>query len=87
MKSAFRSELARQMRLTSRNLAESGITSMSVGNFRQMVKSPSASLEGSPKGTNARWLYSEMFKELCNGKADHEMIEMHSQNKLAKLSK
>lgn len=84
MQNEFRKELARQMRITSRKLAESGITSMSVGNFRQMVKTPSASLEGSPRGTNARWLYSEMFKELCNGKADHEMVEMHSQDMYAK---
>jgi hypothetical protein len=42
-----------------------GITSMSVDNLKQIVRPPSASLEGAPRGTNVQYAYSEMFRECC----------------------
>lgn len=40
-----------------------GTVSMSLENLMQVVRPPSSSLEGAPKGTNARYYYAEMFKD------------------------
>ena len=38
---------------------------MSVENLMQVVRPPSSSLDGAPRGTNAKYFYSEMFRNLC----------------------
>lgn len=43
----------------------SGTVSMSLENLMQIVRPPSSSLEGAPRGTNARYYYSEMFKDFA----------------------
>lgn len=43
-----------------------GMVSMSVENMMQVVRPPSSSLDGAPRGTNARYFYSEMFRNICN---------------------
>lgn len=43
-----------------------GTLSMSADNLMQVVRPPSASLDGAPRGTNARYFYAEMFRNLCD---------------------
>lgn len=42
-----------------------GTTVMSIENLMQIVRPPSSMLEGAPRGTNARYYYAEMFRNLC----------------------
>jgi len=48
-----------------RELKKDHTTGMSIDNLKQVVKAPSASLQGAPKGPNAQHVYSQMFTELC----------------------
>ena len=40
---------------------------MSLDNLMHVVRPPSSSLEGAPKGTNARYYYKEMFRDIAKG--------------------
>jgi len=48
-------------------LKRDGTISMSVENLKQVVRPPSQFLDGAPKGTNARYYYSVMFEDICDG--------------------
>lgn len=65
MTTEFALELSRQMRLTKRKLIKEGTTGMCVGNFLQMVHSPSPGLEGAPKSAEE---YKGLFRSLCDNK-------------------
>lgn len=41
-----------------------GTVGMSADNLFQVVRAPSASLNGAPRGTNARYYYKEIFNEV-----------------------
>ena len=48
-----------------RELRKDGITGMAVGNLMQVVRPPSQSLDGAPRGTNAQYYYAELFRTVC----------------------
>ncbi len=61
----FRDSLRNNVRAYIRDADLQGTSGMSVGNLMQCVKTPSEFLPGAPKGTNARYFYAEMFREIC----------------------
>ena len=62
----FRDQLAREIRRTILEAREAGTMGMSMECLMQCVKSPSSDLDGAPRGTNARYFYNQMFREICN---------------------
>lgn len=60
----FRSQLENNILRAIRQAKKDGTVSMSLGNLVQITESPSAFLEGAPKGTNAQYFYREMFEEV-----------------------
>lgn len=62
--SPFRAELARNIAQYIRAARADGVTGMSADNLRRCVKTPSPYMEGAPRGTNAQWVYGEIFREV-----------------------
>lgn len=54
---ALKASIIKKVREHKRN----GVVSMSIDNLKQVVNAPSQYMEGAPRGTNARYYYSEMF--------------------------
>lgn len=65
MSSPFFSELCDAIRRQVRANRLQGITRMSPDNLKQIVRPPSASLSGAPRGTNAEYAYAELFRDAC----------------------
>lgn len=42
-----------------------GTVSMSMDNLRQCVPTPSTTLDGAPRGTNAAYYYVQLFRDVC----------------------
>jgi hypothetical protein len=61
----FRELLTRQIRKAIRTAKQDGTTAMSLDNLKQVTRPPSENLPDAPRGTNAQWLYAEMFKDVC----------------------
>ena len=64
--SAFEGALRTAIEAKRRELRRDGITGMSTGNLMQVVRPPSAFLDGAPRGTNAQYYYAEMFRAVCS---------------------
>ena len=64
-KSDFERELEKSIKKEIAKSKRDGMTSMSLDNLMQMVRPPSSSLAGAPKGTNARYYYKEMFRDIA----------------------
>lgn len=63
--SPFENALKKSISDKIREMKREGTVSMSMENLMQVVRPPSSSLEGAPRGTNARYYYVEMFRDLC----------------------
>lgn len=66
----FQSELKKQIQKYIRTLRADGTTAMSAENLRQCVRSPHIDLAGAPRGTNARYVYAQLFREVCESSKD-----------------
>lgn len=60
----FQLELRANIRAYIRQAQLDGTQGMSIANLKQCVKTPRAT-EGAPMGTNAQWVYAQMFREAC----------------------
>jgi hypothetical protein len=63
-KTQFATELENEMLETVRRARLDGTTSMSVDCLRQCVLPPSFSIDGAPRGTNCRYYYAQLFREI-----------------------
>lgn len=61
----FQTELKKQIQKTIRSLRAGGTVAMGIENLLQVVRTPSTGLEGAPVGTNARYAYAQLFREVC----------------------
>ena len=61
----FRTELQKRILQYIKSARRDGTTGMSRDNLFQCVRPPSESMSGAPRGTNARYYYSQMFTEIC----------------------
>ncbi len=57
----FKVEIANNIMKTIRGLVKSGTVAMSERNLLQVTPTPK---NGGPMGTNAQWVYSQMFHEV-----------------------
>lgn len=64
MKNLFRVALKNAMLDRARLARLEGTTAMSVDCLMQCVRPPSSGLDGAPRGTNARYYYAQMFREI-----------------------
>lgn len=67
MKTDFESILEHNILQKIRSVQREGTTGMSIECLRQNVKTPWSGADGAPKGTNAPWLYAQMFERVCKG--------------------
>ena len=74
MMSPFEVALLKAITDTIKAEQRNGTTAMSIENLMQIVRPPSPTLEGAPRGTNARYYYSEMFRNLCQRREFHHFI-------------
>jgi hypothetical protein len=51
------------------------LVGMSVANLRQVVPTPSAELDGAPRGTNAPYYYAEMFARVARATCPAFLID------------
>ena len=65
--SEFVSKLRSNILATIKAARADGTTMMALGQLKQVTPTPSPALKGAPAGTNAQWLYHEMFTEICAG--------------------
>ena len=63
----FKDSLTQNILEYIRNVKKEGTVKMSIDNLMQCVKTPSTSLTGAPCGTNARYYYAQLFREVVNG--------------------
>lgn len=61
----FQSALVAAIRKQIAKNRREGITSMSAANLRQITPTPSPSLAGAPRGTNAAYFYAQAFDDAC----------------------
>ncbi len=61
----FSTALKAEIRKYIRTARQDGTLGMSLDNLRQCVKTPNTNLPGAPLGTNARYYYAELFREVC----------------------
>lgn len=61
----FRDALVLSIRKTIREVRSQGTVGMSVDNLMMIVRPPSRELDGAPRGTNARYYYAQLFREVC----------------------
>jgi hypothetical protein len=64
----FKAELESNIIKTIRKLKREGITGMGLENLRKVTPSPKM-MDGAPLGTNSRYYYAEIFKEVCESNA------------------
>jgi hypothetical protein len=64
---SFEKQLKANIATTVRNLRADGTVGMSVENLRQVTPTPSPSLEGAPRGTNAQYFYAQLFDTAARG--------------------
>ena len=62
---AFQTALKAAMESSKAQAKRDGITSMGIDNWKQITRTPSGSLDGAPRGTNAEYYYAEMFREMA----------------------
>jgi len=62
--SPFESALRKAIADAIKKEKRDGTVSMSMDNLMQIVRPPSSSLDGAPRGTNARYFYKQLFREL-----------------------
>jgi len=63
----FERELEKAIKKAIRDAKRDGLVSMGLDNLMQVVRPPSSSLDGAPKGTNARYFYKQMFEDMVKG--------------------
>ena len=63
--SEFERQLARNIRARISEFQHEGIVCMTLANLRQAVETPSGALPGAPVGTNAPWVYADLFQRVC----------------------
>lgn len=61
----FEKALKKAIEKKIRELKREGTVSMGLNNLMMVVRPPSSSLEGAPRGTNARYHYNEMFRDVA----------------------
>lgn len=66
----FQKELKKQIQKSICTLRIAGTVAISIENLMQGVRMPSTSLEGVPVGTNARYAYAQLFREVCESSRD-----------------
>ncbi len=66
-KSPFERALEKAIASKIKELKRDGTLSMGLDNMMQVVRPPSSSLKGAPRGTNARYYYKEMFRDIAKG--------------------
>lgn len=64
-KSPFEKALEKAIASKIKELKQDGTVSMGMDNMMQVVRPPSPSLEGAPRGTNARYYYKQMFRDVA----------------------
>ena len=60
--SPFLAALASNITAYIKRAKRDGTTAMSADNLMQCVSTPSASLDGAPRGGNVRWQYAQTFR-------------------------
>ena len=63
----FEKALDKAIKSKIKELKKDGTSSMGLDNLIQAIRPPSSSLEGAPKGTNARYMYKQIFQDLVKG--------------------
>ncbi len=61
--SPFRAAIEINLAATIKAERNAGTMSMGARNLLQIVKTPSHGLQGAPQGTNAQWVYAQIFAE------------------------
>ena len=75
----FQQKLAKNLLVAIRKARAAGTEYINAENLAQITTAPSQFLQGAPKGTNARWAYVEMIRDIMNA-----AIERDKENKRRK---
>lgn len=62
--SPFARQINENLTRTVQRMKKLGTVGMSVDNLRQVTPTPSPTLLGAPKGTNAGYYYAQLFREV-----------------------
>lgn len=79
LKTPFQTQLCANIRAYIAQAKRDGTVAMGVENLRQCVKPP-GDLPGAPKGTNAQYVYAEIFREICRNERDIYAFTMKGAN-------
>ncbi len=62
---SFPDMLAVAIKAEIRKLRRDGVCGMSIDNLKQVTQLPKEAYAAGPQGTNAQWVYAEIFGKVC----------------------
>jgi hypothetical protein len=66
MKTAFETELAKNIKGAIRKMKRDGVVGMGMRNLLGVTPTPAHTLQGAPNGTNCQYYYAQMFERIAN---------------------